>query len=501
MANYKNRIAYRKADFVKNMRANFPNLNNRSLLDTLDRMNTTLYNFSENEKAHRVFSIADTARSRDFSSGVNDSANLNPCDITDITMISTFKSLIPALALDKGLTKPKDIITYAELVAAHDFPTSTIEGDTAKLNAGDKVVSPFEPMSPTLNLSVSGVGLTKEVAAAGEVEFAMPIAKKRIYIEAINPTDPEKPLIGQDLMADGNIYWVGKSDSIPEITVDYNTGKVTVAGALPAGGVKVTCYPDTTSQESGSHTLKTKRHMTDTVIEAETNRVIFEDSIEDLARMNKMLIGSNFGKTALKQLLNAFIYTLNNQVVSVVYNEAVERVGADIPTFDLTTYTLASSQAYTKDDKLQTFILRLNQTIQDQSNFEGNTLLVGSAGATILKSCKAFVCDPSATKTIDGYIGKFMDIPVYRSQYVSYMERAEVDGLYAHIVMLHRAADGSIAPAIYGEYIPIYASERGINFYNPSQFSQVLFNQSKSIAVVPNLCTIAKIKYSIDPVL
>ena len=266
--------------------------------------------------------------------------------------------------------------------------------------------------------------------------------------------------------------------------------------------MSITCYPDTTSQESGSHTLKTKRHMTDITIEAETNRIIFEDSIEDLARMNKMLIGANFGKTALKQLLNAFIYTLNNQVVAVVYKEAEEKVGV-IPTFDLTTYTMATSQAYTKDDKLQTFVLRLNQTIQDQSNFEGNTILVGSAGATILKSCKAFVCDPSATKTIDGYIGKFMDYPVYRSQLVSFYERAysaDNNGYFADILMFHRDPDGAIAPAMYGEYIPIYASERGINFYNPAQFSQVIFNQSKSIPIVPNLCTMARIKYSIDAV-
>ena len=66
----------------------------------------------------------------------------------------------------------------------------------------------------------------------------------------------------------------------------------------------------------------------------------------------------------------------------------------------------------------------------------------------------------------------------------------------ANIVAGHRDASGAAAPVIYGEYLPLYSTKAGVNFQNPTQLSQCLFNMSKSAPLITNFITRAQIKFA-----
>jgi len=156
----------------------------------------------------------------------------------DLTIISMAKSIIPFVAVDRGMDMPEATIYYNDLVSA------SADG-VGGVNKGDVVQG---------NFSVPNAKV--ELGADNEVTVNFPITDKYIHIEglAANARDgliPGKVKVtltkgtdtttGGDFTGDGNILFPAGS-GVTAATIDYSNGELTVTAADFAGGTATISY-------------------------------------------------------------------------------------------------------------------------------------------------------------------------------------------------------------------------------------------------------------------
>jgi len=484
--------AVKKVTAARNFLMKNGQRNLQGYLETANRILTSAKNYemsgmtgeSTFEPMQAIFRGFSEARN-DFSEGpgINGVANTYGIDVVDISILTSVKSFLPYLAVDRGMSKPTDLLTYQKLVAVNN---------AGGLNAGDTAVEPFAPINRKLALSRSDAKYD-ETLAAGETSLtvAFPIAKGRVRATY-------NGVLGGDYNGDGKMLWQGAG---VDVTIDYAEGTISL-GAAAAADIAFEIYPDTTSESTGNNTLKLRPQTENITVTAESNRVILESSMEQIAYMNRLLGNSlgtqkEFGQIALQQLLNAFVYWINADLVATTWKTAVKEVPVVAHNFNMSSYYASTGFdkfAGTKNDKMNQFMLELGSDILNKSNQGVTYYLVGMQGGNLLaNNSEKFVKTDLFGQQLNGVIGTFDGVPVLRHDQLTAID-ATTAGL-ANIVCGHRDASGAAAPVIYGEYLPLYSTKAGVNFANPTQLSQALFNMSKSAPLVTNFISRGTIQF------
>lgn len=423
------------------------------------------------------------ASAKDFSAGAGMStggySSVRGVDIVDMTLIASVQSMLPVIAVDFGMTKPTDVMTYQGLVAVNDH------GD---VRSGDDVVMPYKPLNYKAVTSIKGVTLEGSTSAEGAVDLGAPIARGSVRVTL------NSGVVGEDIKGDGNIYFLGVSDVSAE--VDYANGTVTITGT-PSAELTVTAHPDMSSETDGANTLRLRPVMKKITVEAIQNSVILENNIESIAFMNKQISGKNYGEIATRQWLDAFIYTLNTGVV----NETINTALAEFPTLtaadllDLSSYYNGSFTNFsvTKDDRIMEYLARLEGEMYAKSNKGFTYILCGNNAVRVFKTMNRFKSVSMRDAMMDGVVGYLdlgMDaqVAIVRHQAMDALDaRTTVDsapGRIGNIILGYRDAKGVAAPVGYFEYLPIISSKLSLNWHNPTQFSQSVFNYSNSSTLI-----------------
>ena len=431
-------------------------------LETRNRIIQTARNYEAFQNGYEPFKVL--AANFSEGAGLNAVANTSGIDVVDISILTSVKSFLPYLAVDRGMSKPQDLLTYQVLEAVNE---------AGGLKKGEVAVNPYAPISRNLALSRSDAK-AEVTLEAGEtaVTVTFPIAKgktKATYGD----------VVGEDIRGDGKIYWQGAG--VP-VTIDYSEGTISVESAA-GQAIQFEVYPDTTSEVTGANTLKLRPATKNIMLEAEPNRIILETSMEQIAYMNRLLgngMGTQreFGEVALQQLLNAFIYWINSDLVTTTWQFAKQVVPTPFE-FDMSEYYGATGFdkfAATKNDKMNAFMLELNSDILTRSNQGVTYYLVGAMGANLLaNNSDKFVRTEIFGQQLNGVVGTYDGVPVLRHDLMTSWDVAGE----ANIVAGHKDISGASAPVVYGEYLPIYSTRAAVNFNNPTELSQALFNMSR----------------------
>jgi len=477
-ANFKDRVGAKLAAAKSRLMANGIR-DGRGFNETADRIRKgaeNLYFSMGNDKFEPVAAIFENFSSRP---GMGDTANVKGVDIIDINILATQQSILGYLCAERGMDKPVDTAFYQTLQAINNA------GGFAE---GDTVFTPWAPISNSLNL---GANLQTGTVDAGKITYTRaPLAKKGVTIVAANGG------IGND-DGKGNITWdLPPKGLSARATVNYETGVVSLPGVAVADITSSTAILDRTAEKEGEGTLKVKPRTSAITIEAKPRRIILENSFEDNAYINKQAynlasigVSMDFGKRAVSQLLQVYTYFLDLTAIKATW-EAMQgqEVAGD---FDLTPYNVGTSEASTKNDILNSWMLRLNNDINNRTGKGGNCYLVDSEGAMLLGNNPLyFVGNAQFDQNANGLVGTYRGIPVIRHIALNgAIDNLKNDGhTYAFIGMIYKSPDGQIAPTIFGEYLPPYSVTPALNFDNPSMYSQGLFSMSETSVLIKELC-------------
>jgi hypothetical protein len=419
--------------------------------------------------------------------GLGDTSNVKGVDIIDINILATQQSIMGYLSVERGMSKPVDTAYYQTLQAINNA------GGFAE---GDTVFTPWAPISSSLNL---GANLQTGTIEAGKITYSRaPLAKKGITIVAANGG------IGTD-DGKGNITW----DVTPEglsakATVNYETGVITLSGVAADAITSSTAILDRTAEKEGEGTLKVKPRTSTVTLEAVPRRVIIENSFEDNAYINKQAynlasigVQMDFGKRAVSQLLQVYTYFLDLMSVKATW-EAMQ--GQEVSgNFDYTPYNMGTSEASTKNDIVNSWILQLIKDIQKRTGRGPNCYLVDSEGAMLLGNNPLyFVANAQFDNNLNGMIGTYRGFPVIRHTALDgVLDAQKNDGhTYAFVGAIYKSPDGQIAPSMFGEYLPPYSVTPALNFDNPSQYSQALLSMNTTEVLVKELCAYLAVRMS-----
>jgi len=411
--------------------------------------------------------------------GIGDTQNVKGVDIIDLNILATQQSIMGYLSAERGMEKPIDTAFYQTLQAINNA------GGFAD---GDTVFTPWAPMSNSLNL---GANIQTGNIDANKITFSRaPVAKKGVTIVAANGG------IGQD-DGNGNITWdLAPTGLSAKGTVNYETGVITLPNVAAADITSATAILDRTAEKEGEGTLKLKPRTTSITIEAKPRRVILENSFEDNAYLNKQIynlasigVQMDFGKRAVAQLLQVYTYYLDLMSVKATW-EAMQ--GQEVPgDFDFTAYALATSEASTKNDIMNQWILQLVKDILKRTGKGPNCYLVDTEGGALLGNNPLyFVSNAQFDQNLNGMIGTYRGFPVIRHIALDgQLDAIKNDGhSYAFIGAIYKSPDGQIAPSMFAEYLPPYSVVPALNYDNPSQYSQALLSMNTTQVLIKELC-------------
>lgn len=491
-----NQVINKIAKRLPKLTAYTENMSDFSIARMTDRIANSVCNFEKTNDIANAYNVdiypLDVAcknfdaSSRDFAAGdagasVDGFEGVRGVDVVDMTLIATVQSMLPHLAVDFGMQKPTDVLAYQALVAVDNHGT---------VKEGDSVVNPYKPLNPNATSSMLGVTLDSKTSAAGAVDLGAPVARGTVRVTL------QSGVVGEDVKGDGNIYFMGVSDV--SATVDYLNGIVTITGT-PSGELTITANPDMSSENDGANTLRLKPVMKKITVDAVQHAINLENNIESISFMNKQITGKNYGEIATRQFLDAFIYTLNSEVVSTTYKLANEQFPSTSMTIadvlDLSSYYNGTftNFAVTKDDRILEYLARLEGEMYARSNKGFTYILCGNNAARVFKTMSRFTAVPQRLGMMDGVIGYLdlgMDakVAVVRHQIMDTADAnfsiAGSNGKYGNIILGYRDPMGVAAPVGYFEYLPIVSSRVALNWKNPTQFSQSVFNYSATSPLI-----------------
>lgn len=428
--------------------------------------------------------------------GTSGAENTRGVDVVDLTLIATVESMIPTMAVDFGMAKPTDLITYQKLVAVN------AKGEVA---AGDDVVNPYKPLNFRARTSQSDTTVALEATdfpadtytdqAPLEVDFGAPIAPGSVTITLATG------VTGEDVKADGNVYFMGASAI--SATVDYVSGTLTVIGTVAANDISgAVAHVDMGAEDDGEHTLKLVPKRENWTVTAVQHAVQLQNNIESISYIDKQILGKNFGEVATRQMLDAFIYTLNDEVVRKTIDLAKNgRYGVSDAVLttageylDLTTYfagVASVTSAFqnfssTKNEMIKNYLNALGSKMLDQSDRKFTYILCGPKAAEVFMLLDEFKPVMAQNEHLDSIIGYLQFagriIAIARHQEMTAVDAAVTSvagtGTWASFILGYRDPEGAAAPVGYFEFLPICSSKVALNYQNSLQFSQSVFNYS-----------------------
>jgi len=435
-------------------------------------------------------------KSGDFAemngAGTSNSEGTRGVDVVDLTLIATVESMIPTLAVDFGMAKPTDLITYQKLIAINS---------KGGVNAGDDVVNPYKPLNfrtrssqADTTVSIASTSFTNGTYTSGSpltVDFGAPLAPGSVTVTLTSG------VVGEDVKADGNIYFMGVSAI--SATVDYVTGIMSVVGTINSDVSGAVAHVDMSAEEDGANTLKLVPKRVNWTVTAVQHAVQLQNNIESISYVDKQILGKNFGSVATRQMLDAFIYTLNDEIVRKSIDAAKANItDAQLTTpgayLDLSSYFSGISSttspfqnvSNTKNEMIKNYLNAIGSIMLEVSDRKFTYLLCGPKAAEVFMLLDEFKPVMAQNEHLDSIIGYLQFagriIAVARHQEMSVVDAAVTatagSGKWASFIVGYRDPEGAAAPVGYFEYLPICSSKVALNYQNSLQFSQSVFNYS-----------------------
>lgn len=405
--------------------------------------------------------------------GLSNVGNVAGVDVVDINIQATQQSVLGYISAERGLDKPIDTLWFEGLKAMNEV------GGFFK---GQWVNRPYLPMSRKIRNAVRGAfaevnvaditdKTVKGVIAAAEAQAGVDGQVNRETIQIV----ANDKVIGK--YVDGDLFFTDGS------TVADN-GTITFATA----GAKVIAAIDKTTEKDGKNTLKVKPATETLQVAAKPRRIHLEQSYEDNAYMNKQAfelaqsgVALDYGKIAVNTLLDTYVKFLDFDSV-ITTAEAIEQFD-EAPMLDMTDYIMTTSDPDAKNDIMNQYMIKLNQTLQQKCGKGYTALLVDSNAASILGNNKEyFVSNPTFDQELDGLVGTYRSIPVIRHHALD-GAYDDAENTYGVVYAIYKAPNGSLAPTVYAEYLPPYSAVPALNFDNAAQFSQELMSMSACKAI------------------
>jgi len=422
------------------------NRNDKGLMFSLDRISKSAENLYFKMGSNMYDPCEATFQAFSERPGMTNVGNVAGVDVVDINIAATQKSVMGYLTAERGMDKPIDTLWFQGLNAVNNV----------EYTAGDEVFNPFKPINAKIRDALKNT-YKHTLNAAGNAEAGVALAPKTVTVTAFAS---DGTVVGEGVdNGKGQIMW--STPNVAASTVNYATGVVTVgAFSGTVASVEVVAEKDKGIEKSGDHTLKVKPSTTTVNLVAEPRRIQLNQSFEDTSYMNKQAfnlsktgVALDYSKIAVNQLLDTFVAFLDFDVVKTTAEVMLKQEPVD--TLDLTDYVLTTSQANTKNDVVNQFILKLNKNLQQKSGKGMTALLVDSEAAVVLgNNPMYFVSNPAFDNDLDGLIGTYRGIPVIRHHMLDNMFDGEEDAettTYGFIGALYKSADGVVAPTVYGK--------------------------------------------------
>jgi hypothetical protein len=401
--------------------------------------------------------------------GYADISKVKTIGAIDITIWNLANSIIPYLAIDRGLATPVDTIYYQNLVARN-----TAGG----VNAGDQIYGNFAPPNTNVDLGLLNTShtLTGEGADA-TVTIATNAIPGQVTVKIVDGTDE---YIGKDFNpADGVIYFSGLPSTVAaRVTIDYATHTIT-AESLKSGAVlTATWVNDVTKDPSGSDVLKVNAEWENCQLETGPKQVILESNLLNNAWMNKTykFSGGTSTKTyedlAFSRITDVYTEAMNIDLLRTMVGSdpaylEVNKVSIDFSTYDTNKF------AQTKNDLMAQFIISMSAKFLSRTNIAPTVIISGTAGVALLSAHPdKWVANPTALKGLNGLAGYFDGTPVLRH---NFFDRITPTG-QADFYMGMKFPDNTVASLAFGEYLPLTNTGAINNFNNPIHTANGFFS-------------------------
>jgi hypothetical protein len=404
-----------------------------------------------------------------FSNGetYGDVSQVQTVGAIDVTILLLANSLIPFLAVDRSMNNPVDTIYYANIIA---------DNTAGGVSAGDTVIGNFTP--PNANLNLGPANASQSITVPGATTAETFNFNQYIVPGSVNITILRAPTTYtvSDLKKDGTLY----ANGIAVVgTVNYSTGVVAIASGVTTGDViNVTVLQDVTADSNGTQIVKLRSQHTPVSLISTPKQFIFNENEAANMYMNKMMqIAARAGGVTdyralhFGRLTNAYIENVNRDLLN-----ALIKIGNQVTpvTLNLSTYTTGTSFALTKDDVITKFFIDMRSDLLSRTNTPATVCVTGTQGASLLQSVTGrWVAAPSFFTVLNGYVGTFDGMPVYRHNLLDVLQTTGLADFY----MGCKLADNSSGTMVYGEYLPLVQTPTYGNVANPIQRSTGWYSQ------------------------
>jgi len=430
--------------------------------------------------------------------GYSDVSNLPGRSAEDISIIMAITSLEAYLVASRALSQPEDSISYQNIIAMNT---------TGGVQEGEVVHGPFSPPNLNPDLALEGVDMDVPAGTNPVLSFGGPLVHGGVLVKI---TDATGNMSGRDFNRDGIVQWsfddpnAANTTTPPVVSINYNTGAVTLQGNIAANKIKVTATRDSHADHEGTGIIRVKPEFPTTLLTCAPRNIILESNIASESYRNKMLSASiaagmtvNLAEESFKLVLNSYLTYLNKTFVQLNISAAelakLDQPGGNYVEGDISGYSIGTSFSNTKDDILDDFFLRMSTQLLLNCGSGPTCVLVGPMGATKLGNNKrSFVPGPAFHQDIDSLVGTYAGIPVIRHRSVELANKVGTG--YVPVIMIHKDPQGRAAPAFFGEYLSPASSTAAINFLNPTQYSKSLFSFIGTKIVIPRLACAGRLK-------
>lgn len=258
-----------------------------------------------------------------------------------------------------------------------------------------------------------------------------------------------------------------------EVAAGFNGGKYTiVAGVDVPGSPK---YGDVANNQMN----RFKLDMKNVVVTSQPDMLIGESNLVTMAMGNKSL-GQNPQEVLGAKLVELYTKLINQTIVRCVAGAAE----GDVYTIDAKAWTSGESRFLDFASRLQAFsaeMVNVDTLLAAKSvkGVEATAYLVGKNAGNWFRQMRTTgeFTEQKGSTYVNDLLGFYHDIPVCRHLAV------EDNAIYA----VHKTPGGELAPAIFGQYLPLTFSPSIGNYSNPTQLAQGVFYQNGIQSIAPAL--------------
>lgn len=375
---------------------------------------------SENVYGH----LAKQGKAQYFS---NDLGGIASTNISTLILGSYYQSYAMSyIAKLEGMTDQKTIYNIQQLRAANDF--GFYAKDDVILDPRTSMYPMGQMMGAQINTKVKNVG----GATVTDQDFGVPIRIGTVdmFIQETGKTDWIK--VGFD-KPDG--YAKGKlfsSLNAGDISIDYRTGKITVANATALNNVadiKFEASYDSTWDKTQSQVPRAYSGNESLELNAMGHQFTLEQNLEDIVHMNKVYaynkpagVASSYAQNTVSQLMSFYIRSLDTNIMRTLVEPYLPYLASvkEAEAFNLAGWTAAGNMNLFEGRMFELFA-HLDQTMANETDGRRPTcIVVDTIGAVNLMTNRFFKRQGAGVSSSDGYVGTLYGLPVIKSRVLDF---------------------------------------------------------------------------------